>query len=773
MSLRDRQTESVGTFGGLKSGQPLESLKMSDALECQNFRLKEGKLERVNGSQDYSNSVLPNESGGITSIHKFKDLHLVQRGLNIALEGSEGDKTFHQISESSSYEVGDGDNLSDVADILSSSEENILSRQQFTMSEWRDRAVLANGIDFKQVVLRDSVIGSQEFRNIGLWIRPEGVAVGLSGGNIIVTKSNSFTISYDEFNALGIPNSVNIAAGTYYYVMTFYDANTNTESPGLGAMISQSGLTELSPNSVFGPGVQTVVVAAANGVGCPFSQAQTALNYYRALYPNITHFLIYRSTGAAFPEYNTFYRVPYVHASSSMNGQTFINIDRFLAEGLPWVDDTATADLPLTSLAENNGAPPSIDAMYHTDLLIQTINAVTTQTYPAQADILSIDKYSAPIQSKFFRDQLFCIGAKSPGRIVSEVSLDSSAEKISGLIMNFSSLLHGSEVYQPDYWPYVWEVGVGDGQDCTGIAVIGDAALLIFKDRSTYYLSGSSPDNYVVRVMDTSKGCLHRKTIQEVPNGVICLDRSGFVAYNKIGLGERISKDIQDIIDTIDFSYLHLFHSSFDQENQRYYCSVVTDGNTTPDTTLCLDLDSMGWTIETGQIGSCRIISNSSDGVYTDLVGDRNSGLIKDYSFKTNVTDRGGEIESIWTSGPIDFGDRQHRKRMQYVYITGVCASSWEINIEVIPDYDPSRKFVVEGWDVESSMSQWSSESIENLLWGEGNWASNTTLRKITKIPVVCTGYVFQVRIVNKSTNADAYGFEIHNVSCEGIMFKR
>jgi len=44
--------------------------------------------------------------------------------------------------------------------------------------------------------------------------------------------------------------------------------------------------------------------------------------------------------------------------------------------------------------------------------------------------------------------------------------------------------------------------------------------------------------------MDTQKGCVNEGTIQETPSGVICLDRAGFVLFNKLGQGEKISKNI-------------------------------------------------------------------------------------------------------------------------------------------------------------------------------------------------------------------------------------
>lgn len=425
----------------------------------------------------------------------------------------------------------------------------------------------------------------------------------------------------------------------------------------------------------------------------------------------------------------------------------------------------------------------------------------------------ALTDYSGFRHVRFFRDQLFGVGAVNYGFTISEeVNYgDNATEVVSGLVTGFSNLLHGSEVYQPDYWPYRWEVGKGVGQDAVGLGVLGDVALLCFLEGSTYYLAGASAANYVVRVMDTQKGCVHQSTIQETPVGVITLDKSGFVLWNKIGQGEPISDQIQDVIESINFGQCANFYSCYDAKLNIYRCSVavtgatVANGLTTPNLTCILDLHTMQWSFEQGSEGLSRLqfsinsrnftsqaIADGTAPVGTvidvghiyDLVGSALNGRIYDYSSDENVLFPGSQaIEAVWTSGTVNFGDDQHKKRMKWIYLRAKSQTGWKVNIEVIPDYDESRKYVLENWDVTSSQSLWYSSDVAtdgSLLWDSGTgtddggrWASDGLVRQVTKIPISCIGFSFQIRIIHKETDATRYGFAIESVSAEAVRLGR
>lgn len=766
--IRQRLSAKAPKFMGQKSGLPIESYGIESAEKIDNFYLMNGQLVKVNGQEQHS-EVLLDQPGGVLSLHSFKDAVIAQRGQKCA----------YNISAvySTDYE--------DIGYTFTTS-------RKFFSASWRDRLVFSNTQDSFVLHYDDTSAG---FKQFGL-----DPPVGISTASALFTASGAG----------------NVNQGDLYYLIALYDSVTNTESPCMGALPAADGIFELSPNGFLGPtpsyspnGAGSTQKMVYGGLGLKTQvDAANTLNGGRA-----THFIVYRAGPKVGGLYTSFRRVP-LKDGYDYDGSVLIPISALRGDSLTpltgqvsdFVDNTAYADLPAVSPPENNSPPPTPLRMRNSKIASYDRGGGTPPEQWALTD------YSGFRHMRFFRDQLFGIGAKNFGFTVDrDVNFGSDlTQKVTGKVMNFNSLLHGSEVYQPDYWPYRWEVGAGDGQEATALGVLGDVALLAFKEGSTYYLSGSSPDNYVVRIMDTQKGACHQGTVQETPIGVISLDRSGFVLWNKIGQGQAASDDIMDLIDSIQFSHCAQFYSSYDARLNLYRCSVATlgaftsNGLVVPNVTCILDLSSMQWTIERGSEGMSRIqfSVNSSNitsraiaegelpgveidiGRVYDFVGSATNGRIYDYSSAENVTNPGDQaIEGVWTSGTINFGDDQHKKRMNWIYLRAKSQTGWKVSIEVIPDYDESRKYVLEDWDVVSSQSLWYSSDVAtdgSLIWDSGlgtddggRWASDGLVRQVSKIPIKCIGYSFQIRIIHKEVDPTRYGFAIESVSAEGVALGR
>lgn len=728
MAIKKRSIERVKSFRGQKSGQPIESYDFDSAEQIQNFYLKEGRLIRSNGSSAYAESVLAT-SGPIISMHKFKNVVFLQRSQYLGCETSPGSAVFERVSSALRY------------------------IDRFFSAQWRDRLFLTNAESTKFFLNRNDDLTDYKLGEVGLY------APRVNGTSLIQTSA---------------AGGGALPAETFYFTFTLYDQETNTESPAYGAAQSQDGLFDLSPNSSLGPIVYEQTVTANQKITLNLANLATYLSDNRDTYfSRATHFILYmgqRVGSGTTGLYDTFFRLPFANTGSPLDGDLFVDIDTFLAEAA--ADQTCEYAnfnaLTTVFLPDNNSPPPTKQAVsFSFDRAIA--NGDTSDTYDA-------DKASGFRHVRFFRDQLFGIGAKGPGYTVTEMEIGGDSQKVVGLINDFNNILYGSEVYQPDYFPYLWEVGRGDGQDAIGVGVLGDQALLAFKERSTYYLAGSSPDNYVMRIMDTNAGCVHQSTIQETPFGVIVLDRSGFILFDKIGEGKKISKDIEDIVDSILFNYADTFYSAYDSENRFYYCSVVIPGSITPNITLCLDLDSMDWSTQVGGEGRARIISTSTDEEVVDLIGSNEDGTIYDFSNNQLTTFNGTAMVSVWTSGALVFGDDQHKKRMRWLYLRVRSNGNFTISVEVIPDFNENNKFVISEFNYEASQSTWfsaNSSSDGTLYWDEGNWEGAGLPRKIVKIPIVCKGYSFQVRIINQDTDEARYGFELEGISAEAVMLDK
>lgn len=725
--LNNRRREAAISFDGQKSGLPVEAYGFKSAQNVTGFVLKEGQLKRVNGGEVYA-EVIPGEEGGITSLHRFKNLWVAQRGSTIAVESAEASASFTNIFTD-------------------------LTSDKFYSAQWRDRIFFVNKTDQKFLYNLENNALSENRKSGDL-----GIAFIIPESSI-----GSFIIPY-------VPGFLSVAGnvpdGIYAYVFTLVDAITNSESPGVGSLQADDGFFGLSPSGDNGPGVSIVTVSGGPyQVIFPASVVTPILRLWKEQCPRATHFVVYRATvtvvsGANI--YGTFNR---------LTASGYLELDKYIDEELDIIDNFATTSS--VSLLESNYPPPSVQAaeatfnVYKEGRFWSSFLEDPSEDFPRS-------QTSGFRHIKTFRDQLFAIGDRCAGLQISDlgaVLLDT----VPGVVFNYDSVLRGSEVFQPDYWPYIWEVGRGDGQKAIGLGVLGDTALLIFKEKSTYYLSGSSPSDFIVRIIDTNKGCINESTIQETPNGVICLDRTGFVLFNKIGQGERISTDIQDIIDSILFPYSSTFYSFYDPKEQRYYCSVVVPGGTTPNLTLILDLVSMQWTTDTSIVGLSRLADTDSDGEYVELVGNKQTGRLVSLSNEEISTFQGQAVYSSWTSGVLSFGDDQHKKKMRWLYLKVKASGDWSITVEVIPDFKESQKYTISvNYDAEQETWYSSSASTDgSLIWDEGEWASGGVDQSQVKIPIVCKGRLFQVRIINQDTAANRWGFTLEGISAEAVMLAK
>ena len=430
--INERRVEKVVAFKGMQSGLPLESYGFDSGINIQNFLLREGSLTKVIGGTLFA-SVLDGQAGGVTSLHFLKRLLCAQRGFSVCLENAEAGTSFTDIFTDLEYD------------------------EKMYSSLWRDRIFLTNGKDAKFILNRTTTT----------------IDPNIHYGDLGMDPVEGFTTfaGVTEDGGAGT-----IANGTYYYTMTVFDGETNSESPPSDSVLSEDGLFDLSLNgdSFFRVYPLTFVVASGpSRVIFDYTQLRAFLEAAIAENPRITDFSIYRAT-----DVGDLIGTSFVVPNTANSSKTITNIEQFFSATNDFVDNTVTADLPSTSLPENNSPPP-------TSARLKKARARAVQEYnPNLVAPYSEDDNCGNFHTKVFRDQLFAIGARSTG-------WDVSGNVNEAGINSFSDLLYGSEVYQPDYCTYVWEVSRGDGQRAVALGVLGDTALLCFKEKSTYYLSGS------------------------------------------------------------------------------------------------------------------------------------------------------------------------------------------------------------------------------------------------------------------------------------------
>lgn len=550
-------------------------------------------------------------------------------------------------------------------------------------------------------------------------------------------------------DALTASTSGVLEAKEYRYVITLYDPVTNTESPAAGARSGEQGLfSSLNPISTesldyFAPVYATITPAASKKISITYAGITAVIGSSApASTERRTHFVIYRTEG---------------------NGVVFKRLEQprsiadFVSAGVPYLDNTP--DTSLLDILQTDTSPPPYKAEMQTTFTYLNSVSASPQAVPPDA------AYSGYTHFTFFNDTFFAIGAKNPG-IVTKNERSQFA--------SFDSILYIHDPFVPDNVLDTREVGPGDGQAETAVAVMRDSIVIILKERSIYYVSGTNADNYTVRVMDSKRGCVHAGTVQETPYGVFALDRVGVININQVGPAELISQDIKDQIKKINFSAISSAYSGYDAEENKYYLSVPVDNATRPNLTLIYDAQYKGWSTISGAEGASMFFGSGSDGTEVKSIGAYTNGQILDISDEENVTNSGTRIDSEYLSGPFYGGDPTRKKKAKFVYITAESNADWTIEVEVVSDFGQGPTFTFDSAINSNSLYAVYATSLNdsgvNVGIFDQSLFSADKVRAQLKIPVYCIGNALQVRIRNKSTDTDQFGFRILAIELESVI---
>lgn len=122
------------------------------------------------------------------------------------------------------------------------------------------------------------------------------------------------------------------------------------------------------------------------------------------------------------------------------------------------------------------------------------------------------------------------------------------------------SRCHYSAQDDPEDWTTTGDTGAGyidlaidDGDQITGAASVG-GALIVFKKRSTFYIYGYKPSNFVVKQVSNATGCVANRTIVSTDTQVIWLSTNGVYVtnpnINPVLASDAIQPSITAITDT-------------------------------------------------------------------------------------------------------------------------------------------------------------------------------------------------------------------------------
>lgn len=201
----------------------------------------------------------------------------------------------------------------------------------------------------------------------------------------------------------------------------------------------------------------------------------------------------------------------------------------------------------------------------------------------------------------------------------------------------------------------------GDPQGITGI-VSFQRRLYVFTRRSTYEITGTTPEDFVVNLVTDGIGCVGHASITSVPNDIIfCSDR-GIHSLRQLSSGLQtestfLSRDIQRLwTGLVNSSRFRQFMGSYDETINSYVLTVVAGSDTTNSDCLVYNIEFGTWTqwknINARSI-SIAFLSNSKqliigreDGSIAFLNRPTRTDFGDAYSaqFKTGVLYPGGDI---------------------------------------------------------------------------------------------------------------------------------
>lgn len=575
---------------------------------------------------------------------------------------------------------------------------------------WVDRLYMANGCEIK--LLEKTVELGQKYLNLGLL--PPGL------GRKWVAGQGDLTLT--KVPAVGST----LADATYGYVITFWDANRRVESLPWGAQVGEDGLWVSFARS-YADFTRLAFTGMANNAVRVDISALKALGYDA---DRVTHFIVYRQTQA---DEGTLKRV--ADPDDELQ-EPFLRIANDFYD-----DSTEEADLGLV-LDESLSPPP------------------TGKYYFGYGDLAQDASVIGPRFLLQHRDQLFLFGADYPG---TENGTELQPDGVNAKKIQYypqSGILYGSEVGNPDYWRYTWDVGRATGQKDTGMAKIGNSVGL-FKERSAYYLEGTQPENYEVREMDPKKGIIAPGSLQSTSIGAIGLGEGGFTLFDALAPGKIISDEIADEVAKINLEHLDKITSAFDEKEEKYECHVPVE-NDRNTMVFVYDLKSRSWAFTT-RAGGAAAYSLSSTRRSVGLFGDKLNGRLYDANDLSAVTKNGETMHGLWRSKAFDFGT-PGLKNLQMVEIVARGIFDFRLSIDVIPDFGQGDAVSINDIDPDVRGDKWAAEGEECMRWDDLQWNRGSEKKKFTVL-VQCIGEFFNLVVRNSDKDANRASFEIEQIT--------
>lgn len=242
------------------------------------------------------------------------------------------------------------------------------------------------------------------------------------------------------------------------------------------------------------------------------------------------------------------------------------------------------------------------------------------------------------------------------------------------------------ESVQPDNF---FEVRTNDGDKITALKAY-NSQLYIFKFSSMYALSGDDPENFQLREVSNTYGCVHFRAIAVYKDYLVFLDRKGAIRYDGSNF-VVISNKVQPEFDSMNIdaarSNAFIVH---DKQRHQILIAFPTGNSEVNNKVMAYDYVMDAWTKHEGYVPCLSIIATGALTKPSVFIGSY-SGLISNFG-ESFLSDNGvGYTVFLQTRFMADLGQSSQKMfRRLYLNVDPYTGSTSSFTLSLFQDYGSS-----------------------------------------------------------------------------------
>jgi hypothetical protein len=292
------------------------------------------------------------------------------------------------------------------------------------------------------------------------------------------------------------------------------------------------------------------------------------------------------------------------------------------------------------------------------------------------------------------------------------------------------------------------EVGYRDGQQITGIKVLGQS-LVIYKERSIYqlYFTGDSDVPFILPgggKMVASSGCIAPFSIQDIDGGHVFLGHDGLYTNDGTNI-QKISYRIQTTLDNLNTTYLPNSVSNIYKIKNKYMMACCSGGASTADTIIVWDWYNNAFSVYSGIDASAMMTVYVNGYEETPYFADYNGYTYKmevlgdDYPLGTQTA-----INAYYWTNWRSYYDLCDQKGIPQIYVYYQLSSA-ALTLAYSYDFEGTEQFQT-NVNLQISAPLWGV-----MLWGQGTWSG--TGGGVKRIDLTGRGRVVRFMFGNSNLN--------------------